>query len=327
MRAQLLALAAVIVVAGTAHAQPGTVFVEGRGGGMIPVGNFRHKLNPGGAYSIAAGYEMVEFIDLLLEFTHSFNDTDNLHFTGPDFTAFSDEVAQTFVVGAGPRISFLPSEYLVRPYGLFQVGWYHFATFNSIKVDGVKILDDHDADAVGIQAGLGIEGTIFQLYERRSDRYPLMEVTLGVQGAYHQAFEPSAPDKQFRGSMTSIDISVDGLVYVGDRGGDRVQIFTKEGKFVKEFLVHPKTLGTGTVWATAFSTDPQQKYLYVADGDNGVVRILNRNDGAEVSTIGHKGRFAGEFDSCERLAFDSHGNLYVTEVNHNTRLQKFVLEK
>jgi hypothetical protein len=214
MRAQLLALAAVIVVAGTAHAQPGTVFVEGRGGGMIPVGDFRHKLNPGGAYSIAAGYEMVEFLDLLLEFTHSFNDTDNLHFAATGITqvpnegvtAFSDEVAQTFIVGAGPRISFLPSEYLVRPYGLFQVGWYHFATFNSIKVDGVKILDDHDADAVGIQAGLGIEGTVFQLYERRSDRYPVMEITLGVQGSYHQAFEPSAPDKQFVTAMGSLGV-------------------------------------------------------------------------------------------------------------------------
>jgi hypothetical protein len=58
-----------------------------------------------------------------------------------------------------------------------------------------------------------------------------------------------------------------------------------------------------------------------------MIRILNRQTGAEVTTIGHKGRFAGEFDSVERMAFDSHGNLYVTEVNHNTRLQKFVLEK
>jgi len=208
-RTQLLVLATVIVVAGSAHTaygQPGTVFIEGRGGGMIPVSSFHKKLNPGGAYSLAAGYEMVEFLDLLLEFTHSFNDTVDFHYVGPDFTAFSDEVAQTFIVGAGPRISFLPSDYLVRPYGLFQVGWYHFATFNSIKIDGVKILDDRDADAVGIQAGLGIEGTIFQLYERRNDHYPLLEVTLGVQGAYHQAFEPSRPDKQFVTTMGSLGV-------------------------------------------------------------------------------------------------------------------------
>jgi len=148
-----------------------------------------------------------------------------------------------------------------------------------------------------------------------------------IDNARPPAHDTSAPNKQFRGSMVSVDISVDGFVYVGDRGGDRIQIFTKEGKFVKEFLIHPKTLDTGSVWYTMFSRDPQQKYLYVADGDNGVIRILNRADGVELSTIGHKGRQAGEFDSCEQMALDSKGNLYVTEVNHNTRLQKFVPEK
>ena len=149
---------------------------------------------------------------------------------------------------------------------------------------------------------------------------PLSQIENGKAPAH----DTSAPDKQFRGSMASIDISVDGLVYVGDRGADRVQIFTKEGKFVKEYLIHPATVGTGSVWSTMFSRDPKQKYLYVADGDNGVIRILNRADGTELGTIGHKGRQAGEFDSCERMALDSHGNLYVTEVNHNTRIQKFV---
>ncbi len=138
---------------------------------------------------------------------------------------------------------------------------------------------------------------------------------------------PSAPGKQFRGALVSIDMSSDGLVYVGDRGGDRVQVFTKEGKFVKEFLVHPKTLGLGSVWSTAFSRDPQQKYLYVADGANGVIHVLNRDNGAEVSTIGHKGRYAGQFHSLNRIALDAQGNLYVTEITHNIRLQKLVPER
>ena len=141
------------------------------------------------------------------------------------------------------------------------------------------------------------------------------------------AHDPAVPAKQFRGSVISIDISVDGLVYVCDRGGDRIQIFTKQGKFVKEFLVHPKTLGTGSVWSTMFSRDPQQKYLYVADGVNGKIWILNRDDGKEVGSIGHKGHQAGQFDQIERMALDSKGNLYVTEVAPNTRLQKFVPEK
>jgi len=132
------------------------------------------------------------------------------------------------------------------------------------------------------------------------------------------------PDKQFHGTMNGVDISVDGLVYVCDRGGDRVQIFTKDGKFVKEFLISPKTTeGSGSVWSTMFSRDAKQKYLYVADGTNGMIRILNREDGMQVGSFGHKGHQAGQFDSVERMGLDSKGNLYVTEVNHNTRLQKF----
>jgi hypothetical protein len=138
----------------------------------------------------------------------------------------------------------------------------------------------------------------------------------------------SAPtDKQFKGVLSNIDVSRDGFVYVGDREGNRVQVFTKEGKFLKEFLIRPKTLGLGSVWSTAFSRDPAQKYLYVADGENGVIHVLNRESGVEVETIGHKGRYAGEFHDVDRIALDSKGNLYVTEITHNIRLQKLVPQK
>ena len=137
--------------------------------------------------------------------------------------------------------------------------------------------------------------------------------------------DPKAPSKQFGGVMTSIDLSNDGLVYVGDRSGDRIQIFQKDGKFVKEFLVHPETLGQGSIWSTMFSRDPKQKFLYVADGFNGKIWILSREDGKEVGSIGRKGHQAGQLDFVERMALDSKGNLYVTEVGPpNTRIQKFV---
>jgi len=138
------------------------------------------------------------------------------------------------------------------------------------------------------------------------------------------AHDPKAPAKQFRGNMVGIDISEDGLVYVADRGDDRIQVFTKEGKFIKEFLIHPETRGTGSVWSTMFSRDPKQKYLYVADGVNGKIWVLNRDDGKELGSFGHKGHQAGQFDQVERMALDSKGNLYVTEVAPNTRLQRFV---
>jgi len=150
---------------------------------------------------------------------------------------------------------------------------------------------------------------------------PLSEIPNGPSPKH----DPATPSKQFGGVMTSIDVSNDGLVYVGDRSGDRVQIFTKEGKFVKEFLVHPQTMGQGSIWATMFSRDPKQKFLYVSDGFDGKIWILNRDDGKEVGSIGQKGHQPGEFDFVERMALDSKGDLYVTEVGPpNTRLQKFV---
>ena len=149
---------------------------------------------------------------------------------------------------------------------------------------------------------------------------PLSEIDNGPSPPY----DPAVPARQFRGPVMNVDISVDGFVYVSDRGGNRVQVFTKEGMFVEEFLIRPETLGNGTAWSTAFSPDPEQRYLFVADAANGKIWILNREDGTEVGSIGHKGHQAGQFDQIEYMAFDSQGNLYVTEVAPNTRIQKFV---
>ena|SRR5271155_917266 len=140
-------------------------------------------------------------------------------------------------------------------------------------------------------------------------------------------YDPSAPSKQFRGPLGDIRISVDGFVYVADRTADRVQVFTKEGKFVKELFVAPQTIGRGSAWTIAFSHDPQQKYLLAGDGANCVIWILNRNDGTTVGKFGHRGYNAGQFDFIRDIALDSHGDLYTGEVNKNFRVQKFVLQK
>lgn len=206
IRVELLAVAAIIVAAGTAHAQPGTAFFQGRGGAMIPVGDFHHEQNPGGAYSIAAGYEFADFFDMLFEFTQTFNDADNFHAETHGLSIVSDEVKQTFIVGLGPRINFMPSSSPVRPYMVVQGEWCHFANFNSIDIDGTTLLSDDDQDAAAVQAGLGLEGTIFQVYERRGDAIPLLEVTLGVHGSYHQAFMPNRPDRQFVTTMGSLGL-------------------------------------------------------------------------------------------------------------------------
>ena len=136
-----------------------------------------------------------------------------------------------------------------------------------------------------------------------------------------------APARQFRSPVHCVRLSVDGLVYVCDRHNDRVQVFTREGKFVSEFAVRPATLGNGSTWTLGFSHDPKQKYLLVVDGENNVIWVTRRTDGVIVSSIGHSGRNAGQFHWVHQAVMDSNGNLYTGEVETGKRLQKFSLER
>ena len=73
-------------------------------------------------------------------------------------------------------------------------------------------------------------------------------------------YDPTAPlPRQFRNPMHCAEMSNDGLVYTCDRPNDRVQVFTKEGKFVQEYRIEPQTRSDGSVWDIAFSKDPQQQ--------------------------------------------------------------------
>ena len=88
--------------------------------------------------------------------------------------------------------------------------------------------------------------------------------------------------------MHCAELSNDGFVYVCDRPNDRIQVFTKEGKFVKEKQLFPETLSDGSVWDIAFSRDPQQRFLYMADGANEHVYIVDRNSLEIVSQFGDR---------------------------------------
>ena len=73
-------------------------------------------------------------------------------------------------------------------------------------------------------------------------------------------YDPSAPPaQQFRNPVHCVERSNDGLVYVCDRQNDRMQVFTPEGKFVKEGFYAKNTKGAGSVWDITFSKDPQQR--------------------------------------------------------------------
>ena len=140
-------------------------------------------------------------------------------------------------------------------------------------------------------------------------------------------YDPTAPAaKQFRNPMHCAEMSNDGLVYTCDRPNDRVQVFTKEGKFVQEYFIEKQTRSDGSVWDIAFSKDPGQTYLYMADGANEHVRIYDRKTMTELYSFGYGGRQPGMFLGVHSIAVDSKGNLYTTETYTGKRLQKFVMK-
>jgi DNA-binding beta-propeller fold protein YncE len=137
-------------------------------------------------------------------------------------------------------------------------------------------------------------------------------------------YNPDAPpDKQFRTPVHCAEPSNDGFVYVCDRVNDRIQVFRKDGSFVKEQRIAPRTLGDGSVWDIAFSRDPQQRYIYVADGKNARIYVIDRQSLETVTTFGDGGRQPGQFFAVHSIATDSRGNIFTTETYEGKRLQKF----
>ena len=129
---------------------------------------------------------------------------------------------------------------------------------------------------------------------------------------------------QFRNPVHCADMSVDRLVYVCDRVNDRMQVFTPEGKFVKEMYYKTNTMTDGSVWDIAFSKDPQQKYIFMADGVNEHVVVIDRQTLTPLTTFGDGGNHPGEFHGVHSIAIDSKGNLFTTETYEGRRIQKFI---
>ena len=137
-------------------------------------------------------------------------------------------------------------------------------------------------------------------------------------------YDPDAPPaQQFRTPVHCADLSLDGLLYVCDRPNDRLQVFTREGKFVREVFIAKRTLGDGSTWDIAFSKDPEQKYLFLADGKNEKIYVLLRQTLEILTMFGDGGRQPGQFFAVHSIATDSNGNLYTTETYEGRRLQKF----
>ena len=168
-------------------------------------------------------------------------------------------------------------------------------------------------------------------------RVAVIDMTTGrikrIWGAYGNVpsdtnYGPYHPDSalipQFRTPMHCAEPTNDGLVYVCDRPNDRIQVFQKDGKFVKEVRIAPKTLGDGSVWDIAFSKDPAQKYLYLADGKNEKIYVMDRQSLEILTQFGEGGRQPGQWFAVHSIATDSRGNIFTTETYEGKRLQKFV---
>jgi DNA-binding beta-propeller fold protein YncE len=133
----------------------------------------------------------------------------------------------------------------------------------------------------------------------------------------------SEPAQQFRNPVHCAQPSNDGLLYVCDRVNNRLQVFKTDGTFVRELFIKPMSLGDGSVWDIAFSPDAEQKYIYLVDGTNRKINVIERATLETLTTFGDGGRNPGQFFAVHNIAVDSKGNIYTVETYEGKRLQKF----
>ena len=187
-----------------------------------------------------------------------------------------------------------------------------------------KLFEDVAAGEMYVADGYGNRRVI--VIDRDSGTYKRHWGAYGVKPDDTEvpAYTPAAPPSKHFNTVHCANVSSDGFVYVCDRANDRVQVFRKDGTFVKEAFFDPQTLRSGSVWDIAFSRDPQQAYLYIANGVDEKISIVDRSTLTVLTSFGDGGRQPGQFYGVHNLATDSRGNLYATETYNGARIQRFV---
>ena len=138
-------------------------------------------------------------------------------------------------------------------------------------------------------------------------------------------YDPNAePPQQFGSPVHCAELSHDRLLYVCVRSNDRIQVFEPDGTFLREVFIAEQTLGSGSVWDIAFSKDADQTYIYVADGINEKVHVVQRDTLEVLTSFGDGGRQPSQFFGVHSIATDSQGNVYTTETYEGKRVQRFV---
>ncbi|MEO8256504.1 MAG: hypothetical protein ABI868_04080 [Acidobacteriota bacterium] len=119
----------------------------------------------------------------------------------------------------------------------------------------------------------------------------------------------------------AVKVSSDGLVYVADRGNRRVQVFGPDGRFMKEVMIGAGTNQMQTAAGLAFSRDPAQQFLLVADIGNNQINVVDRQSLKVLDKFGQGGAAPGEFGTLHEIATDAKGNIYTAELR-TRRVQK-----
>jgi DNA-binding beta-propeller fold protein YncE len=182
--------------------------------------------------------------------------------------------------------------------------------------------DDESTTALNRPAGIAIDAAAGEVYVADGFVNHRVVVFDAGTGAFKRKLTGSGDAPL--ATVSCVKIAKDGTAYVCDRGHNRVVAFDKSGKAVKSGVVSATTKGTGSVWDVAFSSDPQQRFLYVADGHDQKIFILRRDTLETVGSFGDGGRYPGTFYSVGSVAVDSRGNVYTGETLEGKRVQKFL---
>ncbi len=142
---------------------------------------------------------------------------------------------------------------------------------------------------------------------------------------YEYPVKLSGPPQEFS-CVHGLVGTKDGMIYVSDRRGNRIQVFRQNGDYLKENFVRPETGGSGSGFSLQLSRDPEQSLLYLMDGTNQRVWILRRTDLSILSRFGKPGRQAGEFIRAHMIAIDSKNRMYTGEAGNGRRMQRWILK-
>lgn len=249
------------------------------------------------------------------------------------------------------------SVYPRNPHGIFVdhndfvwVGTYMHHRVQKFTRDGKLVLTigtydktggSNDTSLLGGPAGIWVDPKTNEAFIADGYRNRRVAVYEGATGKYlrHWGAYGEVPDDTYKAdgnpdgppprqfsTVHGITGTRDGMIYVADRRGNRIQVFDHQGKFMREKIIAPFTLASGSAFVLVPSPDPAEQWLYMADGTNHKIWILRRSDLEIVGEFGRGGRQVGQMLRPHGMSVDSKGNLYVGEASTGRRVQKFALQ-